>query len=96
MGTFEQPETFEREESPENLKLFKELLRKGGWRTSPDGGDFCGADYGRYLSQFEGEEREMIKKESRKTADLAEWRANTNEGWYVHCEKCDRSIFQEY
>lgn len=78
---------------PENLGKFKELLK--GWRTSPDGMDYCPDCWPKYLNKIDPKIREMAKEDAYPTADLGETR-KSEKGWCAICEECSKEAYTPY
>ncbi len=74
------------------LGKFREKLE--GWMTSADGDDYCPDCWKKYLSQFDAQLQESVKKDAKPTAqkDIAKTR-KILEGYQAICEKCAKEIF---
>ena len=97
---------FEEESAPteaemsRSLQKFKEALK--GWRTSPDGEDFCPDHWGVYLDKFDERGRKIITSYSQATQKLAGYR-KMRDGWGTICQyegkdkkACGRSVSVPY
>ena len=72
--------------------IFQEFLAKlEGWKTSPDGEDFCPECWNQYLQRFSRKVRDAVKEDSIKTSKVAESR-KVSDGWWVGCASCNKTV----
>ena len=79
-----------------SLNHFTDKLR--GWKTSPDGEDFCPKCWEEYIDNVKKQDvdiAEMMVKDGCDTATVAETR-RSRDGWFTICCKCNQEESETY